>query len=139
MRGYRMATRSARLTHSLPQPAFSDSGAPEPYCEFPYSEVDAMDAMEELQSQLDAATERGIAAGKKIFEQLVNWIWQDGMKDERGVQIRAMIVCWVFLPHLHPLNLTELARGFGKDKQSLGRWVDDFKVQFPKIRNKHMK
>ena len=33
--------------------------------------------------------------------------------------------------NLHPLSLTELAGGFSKKKQSLGRWVADFKRAFP--------
>jgi len=41
--------------------------------------------------------------------------------------IRATILCWVFLEHLRPLTLTDLARASGKKKQSIGRWVDEFK------------
>jgi len=147
-----MATHGSRLTHSLPAPAFSENGQLEPFSEFPYDEVEAALAKRNLvvgpvassqggisfEAIVEAAAEQGVIAGKQIFSALVNWIWQDGMKDERVIQIRAVIVCWVFLKHLHPLNLTELARGFGKDKQSLGRWVDDFKLKFPTIRNPHM-
>jgi hypothetical protein len=75
----------------------------------------------------------------KAFTHLVEWVWQDGMNNVEGLQIRASIVCWIFLPQLRPLTLTQMAQGFGKKKQSLGRWVDDFKRCFPRIRIAHMK
>lgn len=78
-------------------------------------------------------------AASKAFTQMVSWIWQDGKNNSEGITIRAIIVCWIFLSHLRPLTLTEMARGFGKKKQSLGRWVDDFKSKFPDIRICHMK
>ena len=40
---------------------------------------------------------------------------------------------------METLTMTEMAAGFGKKKQSLGRAVDDFKRSFPKIRIAHMK
>jgi hypothetical protein len=46
---------------------------------------------------------------------------------------------WFLIKELQPLSLTQLARMYGKDKQSLGRWVDDFKRRFPGLRNCHMK
>ncbi len=78
-------------------------------------------------------------AALKVFSRLLEWIWQNGMKNSEGLTIRAVIACWIFLKHLRPLTLTQMARGFGKKKQSLGRWVDDFKIAFPHIRNPHMK
>ena len=73
------------------------------------------------------------------FTRLMEWLWQDGMKNSEGLQIRAAILCWVFLSQLRPLTMTQMAAGFGKKKQSLGRWVDDYKRQpdFPRIA--HMK
>ena len=80
-----------------------------------------------------------IDAACTVFRSLVEWMWQDGMKQVEGLTIRAIIVCWVFVPELRALTLTEMAQGFGKKKQSLGRWVDEFKKEFPRIRIAHMK
>ncbi len=124
-----------RLTHSIQPPAFSDDGHLEPWEDFDYDSVEKFRAA----NKEAEAIEKGIAAGQEIIRTLITWIWQDGMKDARGIQIRSIIVCWIFLPHLRPLSLTELARGFGKDKQSLGRWVDDFKIKFPNLKTPHMK
>jgi hypothetical protein len=134
-----MGKLSSRLTHSLPEPAFTDDCQLEPRCEFDYDAIEAgpIFRLEDLEG-LNRSTARGIEAGQQVIRSLITWIWQDGMQDARGIQIRSIIVCWVFLPHLHPLTMTELARGFGKDKQSLGRWVDDFKLKFPTLRNAHM-
>jgi hypothetical protein len=75
----------------------------------------------------------------KIFRSLIGWLWQNGMKNPEGINIRATIPCWVFLSHLRPLTLSDLARASGKQKQSIGKWVDEFKRAFPGIRNSHMK
>jgi hypothetical protein len=74
-----------------------------------------------------------------VLAVLLKWIWQGGMKNVDGLQIRAVIVCWVFLKELRPLTETDLARAFGKDKQSFGRWVENFKEFFPRIRIAHMR
>lgn len=67
----------------------------------------------------------------KMFLALTRWVWHDGSKNPDGITLRAIIVCWVFIPEVTPLTLTELAIGFGKDKQSFGRHVDEFKRFFP--------
>ena len=74
------------------------------------------------QAELDAAV--------AIFQSLIKWVWQDGMRNDEGLKIRSIIACWVFLPELRPMTLTEIALGFGKKKQSLGRWVCHFKQHF---------
>jgi hypothetical protein len=66
----------------------------------------------------------------KLHRVMLEWIFQDGMKNPEGIKIRAILACWIWLPYLEPLTLTELATGFGKQKQSFGRWVDDFKRHF---------
>ena len=118
--------------------AHSPSGQIEPTTDFDYDEVDRRsfhvepdDSEEFTAAEMDAAL--------KVFSRLLEWIWQGGMKNSEGLTIRSIIACWIFLKHLRPLTLTQMARGFGKKKQSLGRWVDDFKIAFPNIRNHHMK
>lgn len=74
-----------------------------------------------------------------VVTRMLKWVWQGGMKNADGLQIRAMIICWVFLKELRPIELTQLAGAFGKDKQSLGRWVENFKEYFPRIRIAHMR
>jgi hypothetical protein len=80
-----------------------------------------------------------LEAAQRAFSRLLAWIWQDGMKNPDGVKIRAIILCWIFLKHLRPMTLTELARGYGMKKQSLGRWVDQFKRDFPEYKTCHMR
>ncbi len=86
---------------------------------------------DEAQRDLDGA----IAA----FEKLLNFVWQNGPKNDNGIQIRAVLCCWIFLKHLRPMSLTEMAAFIGRDKQSLGRWFDAFKKDFPEIKTTHMK
>jgi hypothetical protein len=75
----------------------------------------------------------------RILQAVMEWIWQDGSKNENGLQVRAMICCWVFLPQLSPYSLTELALAFGKDKQSPGRWFTEFQKHFPFIHTSAMR
>jgi hypothetical protein len=117
----------------------AEDGHLEPTADFDYDEIDrgcfGVDPAEEVGNftpeELDAAC--------KVFGRLVEWIWQTGKANPDGITIRAIIVCWIFTSELRSLTLTEMARGFGKKKQSLGRWVDDFKRSFPEIRICHMK
>lgn len=107
--------------------------------EFDYEAIDRNVFRVEPKDDSDEFSAEEIDAACKVFTRLVEWIWQDGMKNVEGLQIRAIIVCWIFLSQLRPLTLTQMAAGFGKRKQSLGRWVDDFKRSFPRIRICHMK
>lgn len=91
------------------------------------------------EEDLAQITPRELAAAEQAFTQMLAWVWQSGMKNPEGVKIRAIIVCWVFLKHLRPMTLSELAQGYGMKKQSLGRWVDQFKTDFPKYRIAHMR
>lgn len=78
------------------------------------------------------------AAGKGMLA-LIEWLWSDGCKNSDGLQNRAVVLCSVFVPTLRGLTMTEMARGFGKKKQSIGRAVDSFKARFPHIRTANMK
>lgn len=107
--------------------------------QFPFDEIDSRLGNPIPESELTEFSAEEIDAACKVFSALVTWIWQSGMKNAEGITIRAIIVCWIFLKHLHPLTLTQMSRGFGKKKQSLGRWVDDFKRKFPQVKTCHMK
>jgi hypothetical protein len=102
--------------------------------DFDYSGVDAIlgEIVQEKPSIQD------IELALDAFRSLLKWIWQNGKNDSNGIQIRSMIVCWIFLEELRSLSMEDIANGFGKHKQSLGRWHDDFKKQFPMIKTQHM-
>jgi len=119
--------------------AHNEAGQIEATTDFDYDELDARLFNVRPETDLEQFSAEEMERGLKVFRVLTEWMWQDGMKNSDGLTIRSIIVCWIFLKHLHPLTLTEIARGFGKKKQSLGRWVDDFKRAFPHIRNPHMK
>ncbi len=109
----------------------------EPSVEFDYEAVDRNGS--DMEQQEEAASDEEVAAACRAFGQIIEWVWQDGMNNPEGLQIRASIACWIFIPHLRSLTLTQLAAGFGQKKQSPGRWVEDFKRAFPRIRICHMK
>jgi len=125
----------SRPPHAEPKHGHGEDGRIEPTIDFDY------DAIDRSVFEIDWENVSGadLEASSKVFKAMVGWVWQDGMRNPEGMNIRSIIVCWVFLDHLRPLTLTELSRAFGKKKQSLGRWVDDFKRAFPDIRNPHMK
>lgn len=75
----------------------------------------------------------------EALQRILAWIWQSGMSDHRGTLIRTTIACWVLHPEVAAMSLTELAQGMGLHKQSLGRWSDKWKEQFPDLKNSHMK
>lgn len=77
------------------------------------------------------------AAELTALKTILEWVLQKVPKNENGIQIRAVIAGWIFLPYLRTMNLTEVAAVIGKDKQSLGRWVDDFKRRFPGVHVNH--
>ena len=119
--------------------AFGESGDVVGKVDFDFQAVDEnlfepgqLEALPEL-------SEKEVAMALQLFRLLMSWVWQNGMKNVNGLQIRAGIACWTMLPELRPLNLTEFARGFGMDKQSVGRWHDDFKKRFPQIKTVHMR
>lgn len=74
-----------------------------------------------------------------VIRALAAWTYQNGSRNMDGKAIRCAIVEKIVLPHLQPLTLTQLAKGYGKHKQSFGRWVDHFKLTFPSVKTCHMK
>ena len=120
-------------------PAHAEDGELEPAVGFDYDAIDRNTFGILPAPEPDAMPPDAMEAACVGFTRLMEWLWQDGMKNSEGLQIRAAILCWVFLSQLRPLTMTQMAAGFGKKKQSLGRWVDDYKRQpdFPRIA--HMK
>jgi hypothetical protein len=100
-------------------------------------DYDAIDR--NLAPQRAEINEDGFEVAGGAIKSLMRWIWQDGKRNPEGLQIRAAIVAWVMLPELEELTETDLARAFGKHKQSYGRWVQQWKLDFPGIQNAHMK
>lgn len=75
----------------------------------------------------------------KMLERVLDWMWQKAMSDPDGFKIRSIVVGWVISKRMRTMTLTQIATGFGLEKQSLGRWVDQWKRDFPTIKNHHMK
>jgi len=122
-----------------------EDGKPIPVTDFDYDSIELEQAFKSDLEQFRDESEGGqysqedVDRALVVVTRLLKWIWQGGMKNPDGLQIRAMIICWIFLKELRPIELTQLAGAFGKDKQSLGRWVDNFKEFFPRIRISHMR
>jgi hypothetical protein len=73
----------------------------------------------------------------KFGEALTRWLTIDATKtSEDGKIIRLQILKWVFLPEYQNRSLTYMAREIGKEKQSVGRWHDNFKLRFPGVHAK---
>jgi hypothetical protein len=117
---------------------YEEAGRCVPATEFDYDQVDR-DVFEELEpADLTQFSQEELDAAILVFRKLLNWVWQNGNKNADGIKIRAIIVCWIFLEENRPKTLTEMAVGFGMKKQSLGRWVDQFKRVF-RIPTRHMR
>jgi len=114
--------------------AFDEHGRPEPVQDFDYGVLDGESTEEDLSQFSQEEIDRALT----VLRVLLTWVFQDGMKNADGLKIRSILICWIFLKELRPMTLTQMARGFGLKKQSLGRWVDDFKRRF-KIRTVHMR
>lgn len=116
--------------------AFGENGERIQVADFPY---DLIDSVTETATETEQLSQREIDAALALQRTLLAWIWQSGPSNMDGVKIRAIVSCWIFLKPLRPMSLTELAVGCGMDKQSLGRWVENFKLMFPHIRIAHMR
>ncbi|MCU0772368.1 MAG: hypothetical protein MUE94_11465 [Verrucomicrobia bacterium] len=70
----------------------------------------------------------------ECLRHLFRWVNSGAsFRDCAGFVTRSAIVSWIVCPENHALSMTDVAGRFGKKKQSLGRWVDDFKLQFPQL------
>jgi hypothetical protein len=118
--------------------AHGEDGKPVGWTDFDYDTIE--DRLFNFKpGDLSEFSQEDVDRALKVFTTLLDWVWQSGMKNGNGIQIRAIIVCWVFLKHVRPLQEAELARGFGKKKQSINRWVEHFKKSFPRIKIPHFR
>ena len=86
--------------HPRPQPrgtgdadvCHAEDGRLEPSCEFDYGEIDRTVFHVEPEDDPEQLSAEEIDAACKVFTRLVEWIWQDGMQNVQGLQIRAAIV-----------------------------------------------
>lgn len=119
--------------------AFDDAGEKIPFENFDWDAVEKEFAedLEQFKKELKAnpLSQEDIDRIDKAMQTLLKWAWQGGMKNMDGFQIRMLILCWHIIPSLRALSLTDLSTVFKKDKQSFGRWVDNFKQYFPFIRS----
>lgn len=116
----------------------TDQGTIEPICQPDWDSIERSvfdDAGIRIADVRDAEREKAL----RMFIRLKSWDFKNGMKDPIGLMERAAVSSWAVVPLLRPLTLTRFALCLGLKKQSLGRWVDDFKLRFPEIRNDHMR
>lgn len=123
----------------IPKVIHDQAGRPTEQTDFDYDDIERKIFGADPKSELSQFSQEDIDGAVAVLRVLLQWIWQDGMKNADGLKIRAIICCWIFLHELRPLSLTELARGFNLEKQSLGRWFDVFKRKFPAIKTCHMR
>ncbi len=119
--------------------AHGEDGRFVPVEDFDYSAVDKNLFGNDAETDLSKLSQQDVDRALTVLRVMLQWIWQNGMKNVDGVKIRAIIICWIFLKELRPLTLTQLSRGFGLKKQSVGRWVDQFKKDLPEIKTCHMR
>jgi hypothetical protein len=117
---------------------FGEDSRPEATADFDWSDLE-----QRLGEADEAKYTHGYAQWLRLMqlaEGLARWTYQSpSHTNTEGIAIRVIVQNWFLIKELQPLSLTQLARMYGKDKQSLGRWVDDFKRRFPGLRNCHMK
>ena len=123
------------MGHSYHDAFHESDGSLTGVTEFPYDEVDRnLSGAKEIE-HLNASDEKAIRAVQKV----VSWIFQSGKQNDEGYKVRATIAAWRALPQYHHYTETEMAALLGKYKQSVGRWVTDWKKTFPSDRSPHMK
>ncbi len=117
--------------------AYDDSGQIVPITEFEYpKELPAFEESDPEATQLsEVETDRLL----RVCDQVFRWVWQNGTTNPRGLQIRAVVACAVFVKELRPFTMSDVARGYGMHKQSIDRGVQSFKRTFPYIRTPHMR
>lgn len=114
--------------------AFNSERRIEPTQDFPF---------EEIYEREEGPPRREVSSLENALPtRLLEWQWADSYSPKKlqGLELRAAVVCWVTLPVLRNIGLTDLTAGLGKNhKQSLGRYVDDFKRHFPLLRHPSMR
>ena len=108
---------------------FDDLGQVTETVDFQYAEIDT-NCFGNKQTQND-----GLEAACECQRQIWAWVYQPPCEDIDGFICRCIVASWIFVPQLRDYTMTEIAGRFGKKKQSLGRWVADFKRQFHAVAN----
>lgn len=108
---------------------YDDAGQVTLVSDFSYDEID-----ERLGY---APSERDIEDALECQRRVWRWVYQPPCVDLDGFMCRCIVACWIFVPQLRSQTMTYVAGRFGKKKQSIGRWVDDFKTEFPEV-SKHL-
>lgn len=106
---------------------YDDRGAVTLVSDFSYDQVDRDLGFAPPERDLDDACE----CQRRVWR----WVYQPPNVDLDGFMCRCIVACWVFVPQLRAETMTYIAGRFGKKKQSIGRWVADFKLQFPEVAN----
>lgn len=120
--------------------SYNDSSELEPTIGPDYKGIDrAVFGTEERETEYENLTPEQWLIAWKGVSNVVKWVYQRDSRNFQGIGIRALIVCWIWLPVLHALTLTQLAGRFGMAKQSFGRWVVDWKRCFPSVVTAHMR
>jgi hypothetical protein len=143
IRGDEEGTVSRMSDHITENAGYDDSSELHPTVGFDYDAVSkALGEDPDFLAEMAEFTDEEMERAFKCTQALMAWIHQNGSTNLNGIAIRSLIVCWITLPHLRPLSLTELSRGYGLKKQSVGRWVEDkplgFKAKFPSVKTSHM-
>jgi len=115
---------------------FDENGRKVWVTQFDYDKVDQ--DLSKYSQRKETFTAKEVDAAIKVIDKLLCWVWHNGMRNPEGIKIRAIVVCWILLKPLRPFSLTGISKLYGKKKQSLGRWVDQFKREF-KFLTPHMR
>lgn len=135
--GYNPLDPNPDLDPNDPRPAFGRDGQREASIGFDFGAIDRDLDGGAFECVKDCPIARDAAAN--MLKRVLEWVWQRDPQNAQGIEIRAAIACWVFVPMLRPLTMSKVAAYCGnRDKQSLGRWVDEFKRDFPEIKTSHM-
>ena len=108
-------------------PALDDLSKVTATVDFAYDEIDRR--VFGVETSAEEAIEESLECQRRIWQ----WVYQPPNKDMDGFVCRSIVACWVFVPPLRAYSMTDIAGRFGKKKQSIGRWVADFKKEFPAV------
>lgn len=109
-------------------PAYDESGITQSV-EFAFSEIEP---------QPDSLGSIDVDAVLEMHNRVWRWVYNAPCKDINGLLCRCIVACWILYEPLRKYNQTEIAKRFGKKKQSLNRWIVSFKKEFPEI-GKHLR
>ena len=107
---------------------YDDSGNVTLTCGFNWDAIDAYNFTKEDELKTEA-----IEIACEGYRKVWTWIYQPPCDNLDGWTCRCIIATWLFVPQLRSYTLTEIAGRFGKKKQSLDRWVQQLKQEFPEL------